>query len=164
MLIPQDYNPETMEFVDFPFLSFLKREFPKFADHLFMYRHRLTGNFLVGGWTRKKNDKFVDIHCLGKAVNPTRDDVEVIRNTIAPRPGEEFTAEKFSREWESSRRAEQMEMQDLSEDILEHKKYLLERFRANPRSPYWRDAAGVRRYPQRLKDMKKGRPLIQKRT
>jgi hypothetical protein len=148
---PIPFDPEVVHFVEgIEALRKLKREYPKFADYLFTFKHAVTENIIVGGWTNHSHSHYIEICCLGPMGDKL--DMEAWKEArLCMAPTDEEVArlrevEKFSQDLERGHRAARTEQQEEMDDLLDHKRWIFERAAKEPNSPFWRDVRDRRRH------------------
>ena len=67
--------------VEPPILDYIRGEIPS-VPNLFMYRHSVTGNFILCEWVSKEKGTCVEIHSFGQAPTCDRAEMKEIRQKI----------------------------------------------------------------------------------
>lgn len=105
MLAPYQMNLGVMEMMgNTPFLEWAQRRFPEYAKYFFLYRHKVTKNYVFAGHTLRPG-WIVDFHIFGQKYNPTMEDRKVIEHILDPAPGQEFNADMLARNMRSQQRS-----------------------------------------------------------
>jgi len=120
--IPIKYEPEHHEVMDIPFTSFLRRHF---SDPLLMtYRHRGTGNWIVGQWLDgEKKGQILELENLGPEPVGNKKVVKSIERMVQGSPGHaERKAETKHRlgNMDKDLINERIRDQEIEQDLLQH--------------------------------------------
>ena len=132
-----------------PFMGFLRREFPRFAKLMFLYRHMLNGNFVVAGWAGHDPRTIIDMLILGHEPALTRDHVAQFRLKWEPADDQVVSVERFDRVVASDQRSELRALDDEAREMLDLKRHAYKRYVRDGGS-YWNDVKQHPLIPQPL--------------
>lgn len=97
MRMPFEFRPDWHVIIhaEPEFMRFLRRRFPRHADHMFLYFHTKTGAFVVGGWANRDRGRMLDLVNLGPACALDRGHVRELRLLLEPTPEEVLTVARL---------------------------------------------------------------------
>jgi hypothetical protein len=125
MLIPRTARPAVEENIGrTDFLDWCKKRFPEHENDLYIYHHKVTGNFILAGKTLR-DGWIVDIYCFGLKFTPSIDDRRAIEHILDPLPDEEFDFDKVQRTMQSNERALDAEHLNEVKELTEMSKHMV---------------------------------------
>jgi len=135
-----DRSQQTVLQSDPPFMHFLRREYPKYKDLLFLMRFK-DGLFSICGWTYKSSGRFVELLALGPGLNFTQAKREAFDLVMNPPKQDVRTGPQLSRAIASQQRDQDRQVAGEQEAMLDHKKHLYHRAATGGYGdlPYWDD-------------------------
>lgn len=141
MLIPFEYRRDWHIIIQAPFMHFVKDRFPDKADHLFLYRHKLWGTFVIAGWVNKDRGRMVDILNLGTTPDFTREHVKELDFVLRPDERHVLTSESLGRMLRSQERDDDRQQMEEHEELLDLQGQFIPKFAG----PYFNAAKDRRR-------------------
>jgi len=151
MILPYTFRPEVHKVIkeEPHFMGFLRREFPDFADRMFLYRHATLGNFVVAGWVNRNRRRILDMLNLGQELRLTKALVAKFKQLWCPRPGEEMSVARFDKTLAERETAADREHADTLEEMRDLKRHVYKKYVRNGGGVMWEDVRHKTLVPQR---------------